>query len=92
MCRETATKCLLRVKTGSRVAKKDFCATPKSGHPAYITACPKGANNGLMRRRPASLFDHLVGAREKRRRHVEADRLGGLYIDHKFEFDWELDR
>jgi hypothetical protein len=31
----------------------------------------------------APLFDHLVGAREQHGRHVEAQRLGGLEIDHK---------
>ena len=34
---------------------------------------PQAANSGL--------FDHLVGAREQRRRHVEAERLGGLEVD-----------
>jgi hypothetical protein len=27
-------------------------------------------------------FDDLVGAREQRRRHVEAKRFGGLEVDH----------
>jgi hypothetical protein len=29
-----------------------------------------------------SLLDHLNGADDKRRRHVEADRLGGFQIDY----------
>jgi hypothetical protein len=29
----------------------------------------------------AQLFDHLVGVREQRRRHVEADRFSCLEID-----------
>ncbi len=29
----------------------------------------------------ASLFDHLVGPGEDRRRHVEAERLGGLKVE-----------
>jgi hypothetical protein len=41
--------------------------------------------NGLMHcSKIASLFDHLVGAGEQRRRHFEAQRLRGLEIDHQF--------
>ena len=39
-----------------------------------------------------ALFDHLVGAREQRRRHVEAERLGGLEVDHELELDRLHDR
>jgi hypothetical protein len=33
----------------------------------------------------AALFDHLIGAGEQRRRHVEAERLRRLEIDDQFE-------
>ena len=33
----------------------------------------------------ASLFDHFVGAREQRLRNSEAERLGGLQVDHQLE-------
>jgi hypothetical protein len=37
-------------------------------------------------RRSGRLFDHLIGAGEQHRRHFEANRLGGLEVDHKLEF------
>jgi hypothetical protein len=42
--------------------------------------CPLWAITGHWR----SLFDHLVGAREQRRRHSEPERLGGLQINYQF--------
>jgi hypothetical protein len=40
----------------------------------------------------SDLFDNLVGEREQRRRHVEAERLGSLEVDYQFELGRLLDR
>src|SRR6516162_2511380 len=39
----------------------------------------------------ASSFDYLVGALLQKQRHVEAECLGGLEIDHQLELDGGLD-
>src|ERR1700730_17592055 len=40
---------------------------------------------------PFTSFDHLVGALLELQRHIEAERLGGLHIDHQLELDGGLD-
>ena len=42
--------------------------------------------------RLAHLFDHLVGSREQCSRHFEAERFGGLDVEHGFVFRRSLHR
>jgi hypothetical protein len=37
-------------------------------------------------------FDHLVGAGEERRRHVEAKGFGGFHVDAQYELGRKLDQ
>jgi hypothetical protein len=39
-----------------------------------------------------ALFNWLVGAGEKRRRHLDAKGLGGLEVDYEHVFRWRLHR
>ena len=42
-------------------------------------------------KRTLGSFDHLVGALLKLQGHLEAERFGGLEIDHQLEFSRPLD-
>jgi hypothetical protein len=58
-----------------------------NGHREAQRPSPFGANNGPHElQQIASLFDHLVGAGEQRRRHSEAERLHGFGVDHQLVY------
>jgi hypothetical protein len=45
-----------------------------------------GRSRSTVGKVPAQpLFDHLVGAGEERGRNFEAERVGGLHVDHQLE-------
>jgi hypothetical protein len=50
----------------------DVRLAPASGSEAALSNCSK----------QQPLLDHLVGAREQRRRNFEAESVGGLEVDH----------
>src|SRR5262245_25360883 len=55
----------------------------------HVRFVPKGDIRSAAKSR---LFNHLVGAREQRRRHVDAKHLRSLEIDHQLELGRPLDR
>src|SRR5215468_4155752 len=77
-------------KADSRKSHVRF--TPKSGHVQCSSRCLLWANS----RHRTALFDHLVRARLHRRRHANAERLGGFEIDDQFKLgrlqDWQFGR
>jgi hypothetical protein len=63
----------------------------KSGHNSDIAEVKRlTAKTRSVSRAP--LFDHLVGGRKQRRRHVEAERLRRLEVDRHLKFRRRLPR
>src|SRR5436305_622770 len=40
----------------------------------------------------AASFDHFVGAKQHRRRYIDAEHLGNLQVDYRLELRWLLNR
>src|SRR5262249_1361447 len=66
---------------------------PKADMHTLASKCPLRAKNGCEQPQQSNpLFDHLVGAGEQRGWHLEAERLGGIEIDHELELGQLDDR
>jgi hypothetical protein len=81
---------------GSRAAVRPRGAEGPQ-HFQYPTTCCTAAHRGFVPGADSCtatnlLFDYLVGATQEDRRHVEANRLRDLEIDHHLESDGLLDR
>jgi hypothetical protein len=63
---------------------KRMSALPGSGHQRRAPSCLLRAKNRLMlcSKSKKELFEHLVGAGKQRGRHDDAERVGGLHVDH----------
>ena len=65
-------------KAGLTASERDFWSTPNNGHQQVGTVGPFRANTGNE-----TLFDHLVGLGEKRRRDFNTKRFRCLEINVK---------
>jgi hypothetical protein len=63
---------------------RSTCRRSVGPNPPLVTRCCRRRSK-LFALRDAS-FDHLVGTQQDRLRHRYPERLGGLGVDHKFEF------
>src|SRR6516164_977040 len=68
----------------------DGITDQKSLQRTSATKSAKSRHSALRYR--LALFDHLVGATEQQRWHVEVQRFGGLEIDDQFKLCRRLDR
>src|SRR6266852_3939526 len=71
-------------------------STASAGHGSYLgISCRQRGRRTTAENDPfrtSRLFDHLVGEREQRRGHGEAERLGCPEVDHEFELGRLYDR
>jgi hypothetical protein len=73
-----------RVGSILRPRSRHVCFAPKADKEASMALSPLCAISGCEQmQQVASLLDDLVGAGEKRWRHVEAEHIGGLEVDRE---------
>ena len=75
---------------GPRVIRRNDSPTHQTGPDSLAALIHDDAE--LCQPESATSFDDLVGAGEERLRDGEAERLGGLQVDHQLEFGRLLDR
>ena len=59
---------------------------------AYAQASYVPFSDFIHRNKLTSSFDHLIGSQQRRSCDIEAERLGGLEVEHKIELGRLLDR
>ena len=67
-------------------------SSPNNRHVTTASACPFGANFGLVHRNEEPLFDHPVRLRKKHGWKIEANCVRGFQADYQFKSARPLDR
>src|SRR5215469_2989958 len=76
-----------------RLSTRSMPTSPRTTNAGSGPGTPSSSSTSPTERLAATrLFDDLIGAGEDRGRHSEAERLGGIEIDHQLEGCWLLDR
>src|SRR5215831_16731205 len=82
---------VVTVCTGSSSESWEPYQPPLPWHSRAGGGAVHSINSGCEQSQRASpLFDDLIGAGEQRLRHVKAERLGGLKVEHQLEFGRQL--